>query len=120
MIEEWLKLIQEPVLSQGISLVPEGVNETAWPIDCASSVIAALHGGGYAILGGDIYFKKPNKFIPAYENWYSNISPGEPWPAYTQRTHMKAEQYLLGLGKAADKWFTITAALNPNPDQLIT
>lgn len=119
MTEAWVDLVPESVRSRCLSLMPFGVHETAWPIACADSVIPALHNGGYAIFGGDIYIKEAATFAPAYENWSCSVAPGEHWHTYVKRSYIEASRYLLGHHLKSDQWFTIVATSKPDATQLV-
>ena len=120
MAEAWEKLIPEPARSSGVSLIPFGVNEISWPISCAALVVSVLRNGGYAIPGGDIYFKEATAFVPAYENWSCSIVLGEQWSAYTMRSCNEALQYLLRYGTQTNRWFTVVATPKPSAAELVT
>ena len=120
MTEAWLELYPEKVMALGQSLMPFGVNETAWPILCADVLIPTLRNSGYAILGGDIYVHEASTFTPAYENWFCSINVGEQWDTFAQRSCSEASEYLLGHHLKSDWWFTLVVTSKPDAAQLAT
>lgn len=120
MTETRLEFVPAKVMSLGQSLMPFGVNETAWPILCADVLIPTLRNSGYAILGGDIYVHEASTFMPAYENWFCSINGGEQWDTFAHRSCSEASQYLSGQHQKTDRWFTLVATLKPDAAQLAT
>ncbi|WP_312414438.1 Imm40 family immunity protein [Comamonas sp.] len=56
---------------RGHSLIDHGLNEAALPINAAVEAIGLFSGGGWKILGGDVYSRSINKlFESTYENWF--------------------------------------------------
>lgn len=61
----------------GHSLIDHGLNEAALPINAAVEAIGLFSGGGWKILGGDVYSRSTDKsFESTYENWFYS---GDDW-----------------------------------------
>lgn len=112
------QLIPESLFSIGKPTHADQTAETAWPVRVADQILRIVSEAGLAILGGDIYKTSENGFIPTYDNWYSDIKPGEDWDRYVQRSFSASNDYLKSSWIKEDYWFVLVVADNPDADQL--
>ena len=62
---EYLSILQK----EGVSLQREGVNDVALTPAAAHRAIAALRCSQTGIIGGEIWRKKGDRFVPTYDIW---------------------------------------------------
>ncbi len=106
------------ILEKGLPIHPEDSEEVAWPIANADEVIEKIKLWGLAILGGDIYEKTEQGFEPIYENWCSEIQPGEKWEKFVQRSFVETKQYLKSDWLKDELWFVLVVIEKPDASML--
>lgn len=82
------------VLKKGIPLDPFGINNFAFPKECALNAVEELRSLGVAILGGDVYVESDDGFKANYDNWYCNRLDGESACDFVTRSTNDAELYI--------------------------
>ncbi|SEL37778.1 Immunity protein 40 [Stigmatella aurantiaca] len=95
--------------SKAESLSASGIEEFAWRPEDAVQVLELLRPTEIAVLGGDVYLKRHERFEPSYENWYAERDLQEPLGAFAIRSQSIAREYLMNLMRtgAAECWVTL-------------
>jgi hypothetical protein len=102
-------LVPRDLWSKAESLSVIGIEELAWRPEDANHVLELLRPTEIAVLGGDVYLKRPGRFEPSYENWYAERDPLELPSAFATRSQSIAREYLANLMNpgAAECWVTL-------------
>lgn len=111
----WEEKLPGALRSTGKPVVEIRGAETAWPVAKAAELIEWLQEHRHAILGGDFYARKGDKFEPTYDNWHCELKQGEEWNGYVDRSCGEA---LKGLRKGTpDMWIVIVASSKVTAEQ---
>lgn len=115
-----LVVIPHQLFQQAAPLSAIGLEEHAWRLDAAISVLLLLEGSSVAVLGGDVYNRTRAGFEPVYENWYCDAQPGESPAAFATRSRRDAVAYIERLANSVspDSWVSLvlSEALVPSED----
>lgn len=55
------------------------------------------------VLGGDVYIKQENKYVPAYANWHCDPEAGEDWDKLVERSYDIAKNYISNYKEKPDE-----------------
>ena len=117
-------MVPQGLWSKAQRLSEIGVEEFAWRPEDAAQVLELLRPTGIAVLGGDVYLKRHERFEPSYENWYAERDPQELPSAFAIRSQSKAREYLANLMKPGneERWVTLVLSepMEPAEDDLGT
>jgi hypothetical protein len=86
--------MKEILASKGRDLKAIGLNEIALAKHDAIDAVRSLEGSQMAILGGDVYYEKGGRMLPAYDNWYCNPQSNENPLAFAKRSQTVALDFL--------------------------
>lgn len=87
-------IIPEALKPKGISLQNIGVSDIAWLRSDALELLKAFENSSVAVLGGDVLKKEKDKYKYNYDNWSSDIRPGEDWQAFAGRSRKETQAYI--------------------------
>lgn len=111
----WEDKLPAPLRALGKPVVEIRGAETAWPVARAPELVEWLHQHRHAILGGDFYARKGDRFEPTYDNWHCELKHEEEWSDYVDRS---CRQALNGLKKGTpDMWIVIVASPKVTAEQ---
>lgn len=80
--------------SKGISLVSLGAEEKALERESALLATRLLESALVPILGGDVYFQRGQKIVPAYANWHCERLREECDEVYARRCGSMSRSYI--------------------------
>jgi len=84
----------ELLKTRGIPLRELGIADIALERADALNAIELLQRASVPVLGGDIYFKRPNGIEHAYANWHSDPQPGENRQRFASRSCFESADYI--------------------------
>jgi len=87
-------IIPEAINTKAISLQNIGVADIAWLRQMHWNLLKTFEGSAVAVLGGDVLEKEHGNYKYNYDNWSSDINPGEQWLAYAARSRKETQDYL--------------------------
>jgi hypothetical protein len=70
-------IIPETIKTKAISLQNIGVNDIAWFRSDALKLLKIFEDSSIAVVGGDVLKKDNDNYKYNYDNWDSDIKPGE-------------------------------------------
>jgi hypothetical protein len=85
---------QKLLTDKGIRILRPGHNEIGLLRVDALQAVNLLRADGVAVLGGDVYVRRGERFDFAYANWNTVRRLGESNLAYLQRSWDSTEQYI--------------------------
>lgn len=99
------------LLSQGVNLKPQGVDNYVFAKEEALKVIDLLSSLGHPILGGDVYEKSKETFEVTYDNWYCNQEAGESLEDFIFRSCLASKAYIESykIPSCGNKYFALVA-----------
>lgn len=89
----WSKRV-ELIVSNGIALHEQGVNNWALPKRQALVALNKFENEKISVLGGDVYELNNNEPESNYDSWYCDKEPGESSDDYMVRSVNKARAYI--------------------------
>jgi Immunity protein 40 len=115
---KWTESLVPAVRAMGANLTSQGIANIAWPLDSAADVIEHVRSAGWAVLGGDLFEKRADRFKHSYDNWNCGIRAGEAWLDYVNRSCDHALGYLGQSRLGSELWFSAEVVEKPNAAQL--
>ena len=108
--------LPETLINKAISLADLGVADLAWTRLDVFEIIKELDESNVAVLGGDVLKKEDTKYKYNYDNWHSDIEPGEQWDDYAKRSRKETQEYLKRYPDPGDNTYIYSLVLTDKPN----
>jgi hypothetical protein len=93
----------EKILSSGISLADQGINNFVFSKENALTLLDELKREGIGVLGGDVYVLSGQQYKPSYDNWCCDRWSQESREDFVARSINKAREYVVAYRPVENK-----------------